>query len=218
MTNRLNRNNDGEDFAEGELDKLLENIEDDFEPDMLEELNMIMARGMETMSQDFLVDLGPGDKVDVEGLRNVVKKDGEHIYIAKKSITDPASLSVLDYLMYARRIELIEYGAKHDVFEQRNPEKATEYLATCAETLRQILGDYKFTLEQLGQLYPPLEKLGLRLTVFEPEFTEEERSVPGVPGKDPDKLLEGARKCHQEVCERFNMYKNMAELLLDEEI
>ena len=214
MSNRLNGNN-GENFDEGELDKILNDMEDGFEPDMRGELDEVIANGMEEMSRDFLVDLGPGDKITVECLRNVIKRDGEHVYIVQSTITDPVSRSVLDHLMYARRIELLEYGAKYDVFEQRNPEKATEYLAACAETLKQILGDHKFTLEQLGMLYYPLEKLGLRLTVFEPEFTEEERSMPG---RDPDQLLRGARKCHQKVCERFNRYKSMAELLLDEEI
>jgi len=93
------------------------------------------------------------------------------------------------------------------------PERATEYLAACVETLRQIVENHRFTKKQFIELYKPLEKLALKLTIFTPEMPEEERKEmreAGMSDKEIDAMAKGAEQCHTYYCQVFEIYRKLA--------
>ncbi|MBW2982212.1 hypothetical protein KY343_05005 [Candidatus Woesearchaeota archaeon] len=96
------------------------------------------------------------------------------------------------------------------------PERATEYLAACVETMRQLFTKTRFTVESFKAIYPKLEKLANRLSVFEPELSEGDRMYMRDDEDDPmtdeqiDELLEGAKDHHRAYCERLSVYRELA--------
>ena len=190
----------------------------DEEPNMEKRLNEILADIMVKMAKYMNLDTSCLDELKAEEAEWIVKKDGPNLYIGKRTVGGTKQLSILESHIYQARIEALKYGANRDIFLEKEPERATEYLAVCVEQIRQIVGNHRFTREQFKVLYRPLERLARQLTVFEPEFTEEEREVmreDGVSEEEMDSMLKGAQQCHKYHCQMFEVYQRLAERILD---
>lgn len=100
------------------------------------------------------------------------------------------------------------------------PERATEYLAACVETLRQIIENHRFTRDQFEIVYKPLERLAGPLTLFPPKFSEEEEELmreDRMDEREIDAMLKGAQQCHQYYCQVLDVYKEIAREILEGE-
>jgi hypothetical protein len=99
------------------------------------------------------------------------------------------------------------------------PERATEYLAACVELIRQVIENHRFTKETFNIVYRPLERLANQLTLFPPEFTEEDRDklkhYDNMSDEEIDATLKGAQQVHQFFCQTLNYYKAVAKAVLE---